>query len=330
MFKKKQKKKKYVGFVVPHLRPYPIAMASTRIRVHDVIRFFAKDAKIKASFFIPYFQYDIVVFQKIFHNNAYKRALSLKKCGVKIVLDINVNYYDSESFLIHKKQREDIIRFSDICDGIISSSEYIASAARSLYKHKKIVVIEESIHNKYFKQKKIFSNGNIPTTFIWSGYHAKAKDLYLVAAILKEMFSRHHFKIIIISDKNPEIDMGSIPVFFIQYKESNIVKQLLQGDIFIAPRNMGETYNLGHTFTKVGVAMALGLPVCASPVPSYIGSPALINNSDEDWRRCFEELLTGKCDIADLSQKGILYCQNRLGSKNIKKLYDDFFLSILS
>ncbi|MCX8014729.1 MAG: hypothetical protein N2748_01800 [candidate division WOR-3 bacterium] len=38
----------------------------------------------------------------------------------------------------------------------------------------------------------------------------------------------------------------------------------------MAPREVNDEYNKGHSIFKVGVFMAMGVPVLASPVPSYL------------------------------------------------------------
>ncbi len=116
-----------------------------------------------------------------------------------------------------------------------------------------------------------------------------------------------------------------IPVLYVPYVERSVVSQILLGDIFIAPRNMQESYNQGHSFTKIGVAMALGLPVCASPVPSYLHSPAHVCRTLEEWGACLEHLMSDEHERMSCSQAGIAYCHNRYGVDVIMKLYKRFF-----
>jgi hypothetical protein len=317
-----------VGFITPRIRPYYWTMASTRIRVYDVIRALRKTTTLRVGLYMPFRRYDIVVFQKVFSEQAYTQACSLKDSGTRIVLDINVNYYDVVSKKILPSQRDAIIRFTHICDAVIASTHHIAKEVKALFPHIRVVVIEESIHEKYFSRKKDIQNTRQEITLIWSGYCAKAKELTLLRDVCEEVFRERPFRICIISDKDPCIDMGSVPVSFQRYRERDITSLLLQGDVFIAPRDLNESYNHGHSFTKIGVAMALGLPVCASPIPSYEGSPALLLHTKEEWRECLSEIMVGGKCMQEIADKGVQYCKERCGMEHIAAQYLAFFRTL--
>lgn len=318
-----------VGFVVPHIRPYHTVMASTRIRVYDVIRFFKNDTKVRVGLYLPFCRYDIVVFQKVFDARAYKRAVLLRKKGVRIVLDVNVNYYDTESEKILSSQRDAIMRFTRVCDVVIASSQNIASVVRGLFPDIEVIVIEESLHEKYFLKRKNVSHK--PKTLIWVGYYPKAEDIAQIRDILIDIFETSPFQIVIVSNReHEELDLGPVPVLFVPYRERDIVARILRGDIFIAPRDVHETYNQGHTFTKIGIAMALGIPVCASPIPSYEGSPAYICYTPEEWNTSLRYLMSDEQGRKDCSERGIAYCKERYAVEAIMPLYKKLFQTLQS
>ncbi|MBC8465157.1 MAG: hypothetical protein H8D63_02200 [Parcubacteria group bacterium] len=303
-------------------------MASTRIRAYDVIRFFSGDMDIRVGLYIPFRRYDVVVFQKVFDARAYKRAIALRRQGVRIVLDINVNYYDTESKKILPSQRDAIMRFTCICDAVIVSSHYIAGVVKELFPDTEVVVIEESLHGKYFLKRKDVSHK--PKTLIWVGYYPKAGDITQIRDVLIDIFEANPFQIIIVSNREHKIDLGPIPVSFVPYCERDIVAHILHGDIFIAPRDVHETYNQGHTFTKIGVAMALGIPVCASPIPSYGGSPAYICHTSEDWSTSLRQLINDEQKRQECSERGIVYCKERCTPEVIMPLYKKLFQALQS
>ena len=67
-----------VGFYVEKVTPYEKAMASTRLRAHDPIRFLNRHSW-EASFYEEGVDYDIVIFQKIFKADVRAVARSLKE-----------------------------------------------------------------------------------------------------------------------------------------------------------------------------------------------------------------------------------------------------------
>ena len=59
----------------------------------------------------------------------------------------------------------------------------------------------------------------------------------------------------------------------------------------IAPRPMEGIENLSHSNTKIAYPMSVGLPVVASPVPSYLDSPAILCKSEDEWYAEVEKLI---------------------------------------
>jgi len=324
----KKCKKLRIGFVVPQIKTYNRVIASTRIRAYDIINNFYNDNTYKLELFSKRGKYDIVIFQKKFDKKAYQLAEKLKKKKIKIVLDVNVNYFENRTQMISEKQNQNIINFSKLCDAIIVSSEYIKTFIEEMHINIPVYLIEESINKKYFSTYKKIK----PKTknLIWSGFSVKAKEILLISNVLEKLKQKYNFKLIIIAEKNPNLNIKNIQIEFIKYNEKKITAQLLNGDIFIAPRNLNEKYNLGHSFTKIGVAMALGIPIIASPLPSYINSPAIICNNNVEWYSRLEELLIQENEKTEkLSKKGIQYCKQNLGIDNISTKYESLFSNLL-
>lgn len=322
MFGLEKNKKIRIGFVINQKRSYFKIMASTRIRVYDIIRAFKRDKKYFFEVYNPGNKYDFLIFQKFFYGEAFNIAAREKNKGAKIILDINVNYYDKKSKEILPEQIRAVYEFTAMSDGIIAASKYLENYIKPLFPDKKIVTIEENIDEKYFKKRK--KEFNEKKKFIWSGYSPKIKDLLLINSALSGLSKEYAFELIIISNAWEKIEIKGVKIKFVKYNERKIVKQLLLGDIFLAPRDVSLGYNLGHTFTKIGVAMALGLPVAASPVPSYLGSPALICKDGASWEAVLRSFLSGRSDLSAISKLGVEYCKNKYGIDKIKQDYINF------
>jgi glycosyltransferase involved in cell wall biosynthesis len=324
------KSKKYrVGFVINgFFAPYHKVMASTRIRVYDVIKMFFGDKNFLVELYNPLRTYDIVIFQKKFDEAALSLARKLKTRGTKIALDINVNYYDSGSQFITKEQNKDIIIFTKFVDRAITPTVFLQETIKKLFPEKPVEVIEESIDKIYFKKKKISFNSS-PVNLIWSGYAAKASELRLIEKVLKELYKKWQFNLILICEKNPHLTIGEIPVYFEKYNHYCIPDQLLKGDIFIAPRDLNDSYNLGHSFTKIGVAMAVGLPVIASPVPSYRNSPAILCENKEEWKENLEKMLNDISFLRCLSNEGRRFVKEIYSVQVIKSKYTKMFKELV-
>jgi len=321
-------KKIRVGFVLcvfpsPY---YGRIMASARLRAYDVINNFNNDENYFLELYKPWKKYDIVIFQKKFDNEALKLAKKLKLKGTKVVLDINVNYYDKSALektsLCMNKQ---IIEFTKVADSIISSSEYLKNYIRKMFPEKKIAYIPENITDNFFLAKKKIKEKEDNLKLIYVGYAIKAKEILNIRNVLRSLRKTHNFNIVFICERNPEISINGIETEFIKYKQRKIHKQMSEGDIFIAPRNLNDSYNLGHSFTKIGYPMSVGIPIVASKIPSYEKSPALLCENKEEWKNRLEELLSNFELRKKIGNLGIEFCKSNYSSKSIKRQYIDFF-----
>lgn len=327
-------RKKRVGFVLS-VWPTPYygrIMASTRLRVYDVINNFRSSDEYFVELYKPWKRYDIVIFQKKFDEKALQLAQKLKQQGTKVILDINVNYYDKTILGVLKKDESinhpKILKFTKIADGVITSTDYIKGYARRFFPEKNIVTIPENITNNFFSlQKKILTDS--PLRLLYVGYAVKAPEILDIQAVLQKLRKKYDFSLILICEKNPNLSIPGIDIAFHPYQQKHIHQQMLEGDIFIAPRDLTQSYNLGHSFTKIGYPLSIGLSVVASEVPSYVGSPAVLCKNETDWYNNLNLLLEDAKLRLTLRDKGIAYCQKHFSESVTRERYERFFQSLL-
>lgn len=319
-------KARQIGFESSDRSPYKQVMASTRLRVYDVIKNFRRDEDYSLGWYSPKRKYDMVIFQKHFSADAYELAKKIQSSGVKVVLDINVDFYNKSAYIL-PYEFDDAFKFTEIADAVLTTTEYLKEIISRSFPNKKIFVIAEGIDNSYFKVEKKFFN--IPLNLIWCGYSSKAKEILLISDVLKELHDDYKFTIILITEKDPLLSIGNIPIQFLYYEHSKVPDLLVKGDIFIAPRDLTNTYNLGHSFTKIGIAMAVGLPVISSPVPSYIGSPAVLCNGKAEWKINLARMLTDLDYLKVLGNMGRNFVRDCYSPRRIKEKYKLFFDEML-
>lgn len=302
-------------------------MASTRLRVYDVINFFKNSKEFLLEVYRPWKNYNIVIFQKKFDKSSYALAKKLHGTGTKIILDINVNFYDKSSIAPeYLFQYDDIIKFSKLCSAIITTSEYLKCYIEEIFHEKKIFCIEENINDNFFSVKKKIAYQLEKIKFVYSGYACKAQEILLIKKHLEKLSGKYVIEYLFICEKDPGIEIKGIESKFIKYQQKQIPKDLLLGDIFLAPRNLENAYNLGHSFQKIGCPMALGIPVIASPVPSYKNSPAiLINGFGDAWFLEIERLADKPEYYKKISNVGVEYCKKNYSIEKIAGEYIKIF-----
>ncbi len=313
--------KKYsIGWVIDAKWPYRNVMASTRMRCLDIIRFL-KNSGIKTDLYRPFEKYDIVIFQKSFSESHYKLAKKLSNAGIKIILDVNVNYFEKtgETKQVTEKQIGDLHRFLDLTDTVLVSSHYIKSIAEKY--HPDVYYIPEHISTIGSYSPKVVSN---TLKLLYCGYSVKANSVLIIKDVLRELSKDYDFEFIFVCEKNPSLKLP-VKTSFLRYKQNNLVKILRKGDIKIAPRKLNNSYDLGHSFSKIGHPMSVGLPVIASPVPSYRGTPALIAATNEEWIYYLKYLINNPKEYCLLSQRGMSYVRENYSLQKVGQMYLGLF-----
>jgi len=312
-----------LSWLKPYFSEYNNIVASTRLRVNDIIYYSLNNPLLNMRFYDPLKNYDIIVFQKTFSKDAYNIALNAKKRSTKIVLDVNVNYFDKSSEYINRFQYENIKRFTKIVDYVIATTNNLKNYILENNFHKKAIVIPEIISDSFFSVKKEHKHKKT-ITILYVGYAVKADALEIIKDELELLNNRYDLKLLTICEKKPEINI-KIDKEFIRYDQARLPHDIIKGDIFLAPRDLSDPYNLYHSFTKIGYPMACGLPVLASPIPSYLNSPAVICRNTSEWLKEIESLIEDVEKRQILSKAGINYCIKFFTKNKIMPIYSSFF-----
>lgn len=332
MFKYLLAKKIKIAFVVENPVDYYSAMASTRLRCYDIINYLNKH-KFKTELFNPENNYDIVIFQKCFNENYIELANELKNKGTIIILDININVielkghieiFDDEKQESLKQQNKDIAKMVSIVDVVLVSSNNLLNVYSKF--HDKVFCVEENVSDDFFKYKKEHVDKN-DITLLYIGYSIKAIELKLIKDVLIQLNKKYNIGLLCISENNPRLNI--ISQEFIEYNQKELPKQMLQGDIKISPRDLTNNYNLGHSFTKAAYPLAVGIPVVASPVPSYYNRHVIICETEDEWYSSLENLIKNHHLRTYYGEQGREFVRNFFSISTIGKKYIDIFNMVL-
>jgi glycosyltransferase involved in cell wall biosynthesis len=270
--------------------------------------------------FRPFHRYDAVIFLKSMGKACFALARHLKSKGVKIIFDANVDYLSPaqgtfyyEGMAPTEAQQRDMLDMLNIADVVIGDSEYLASQCKAV--HTRVCWIPDNVNMDmvpYHQQR----NAHSKRTLLWSGISFKIFELLLIAPILKAYTK--YFHLVIVVDDWATIDrcyepyrshlrdlLSEMDYEIIRFKS---IEQLFsiysEGDVFISPRFLDNTYNLGHTEWKITLAMACEKFVLASPQPSYLkvyersdGKGLRICWDMNDWSREIEAALQNHIDL---------------------------------
>ena len=283
-------------------------------------------------------QADISIFvrrQSIFDQQL---AVKQKNKGQKIIFDLCVNYFHkSKKTISHDEvtleQISNCIKMTQTADLVFCSSEMIAKSAKKFNRNS--FYLYDSIDFNHFNKKKK-KNDFIKNKLkvIWSGVSRKSNELLPYADILK----KNNIPLILLCEKKPSnfeyplLFWKKYPTYYKRWEYNSLPHDLLMGDIMIAPRELSSVYNKGHSHFKINLFLSQGIPVIASPVPSYSEvlesdvNGKFINNIEE-----FENIITflnKNPEVISNWSESALKKSHRFSTSNIINKYISYFNSL--
>jgi hypothetical protein len=156
--------------------------------------------------------------------------------------------------------------------------------------HARVVYLPDSVDRSHFRNTKTYpERPGAPPTAIWCGVAVKAPDLEPVVPLLRA----RGIPLVVVAERKPRLS-GSFE--FVRWRHATAPRDLMRGDVCVAPRGLDTPYNLGHSFFKIGIFLAQGVPALASPVPSYAEvlrdeQTGLVCESSKQWEAGLDRLL---------------------------------------
>ncbi|GEM_PF-1888640 len=225
---------------------------------------------------------DIAVFLRRYGAEDVLLAQRLKNRGAKIIVDVVANYFSQAS----SQQKDPFLKLIGLADQIWTVSPFLKEAASA--HHPDVHFIPDSVNPHHFYKRNIPNTTTAekpPLTIGWAGVSPKASFLAMLTPILRPAIEQKKLRVMIISDSRPQL---SFPFEFRRWRYSCFPRDISTCDLCVAPRDLGNDYEKSHSFFKIGVFMAMGVPALASNVPSYQllledGKAGAICHSPEEW-----------------------------------------------
>lgn len=217
---------------------------------------------------------DIVVFVRRQDPQSIECARKEKAHGAKVVFDLCVNYFDVSGAPgladpVTQDHVDACMAMVELSDAVTCASANIAERASDF--HENAHYIADSIDKSHFAHIKPETDFKRPKLrAVWSGVSSKAQEL------LPYMDSLRKFGIPlrIIAEKRPAdfappLWFGRPKAAVTRWRYETFPDSIMSGEFVLAPRDVSFSYNMGHSFFKIGVFMAQGVPALGGHVPSY-------------------------------------------------------------
>ena len=228
---------------------------------------------------------EVAVFVRMQDAPALGLATEARGRGSRVVFDLCVDYFDvtgvlGDGYGVTLRHREECLAMTEVAHAVVAASAFIAGRAKEFHRH--VVYFPDSIDRAHFAWTKRYEpDRRRPPRAIWCGVGVKAPDLEPILPLLRA----RDIPLTVIADTRPRL---SGPSEWIRWHHATLPRDLLRGDVCVAPRDLGTSYNLGHSFFKIGIFLTQGIPALAAPVPSYAevlhpGATGLVCASRAEW-----------------------------------------------
>lgn len=269
----------------------------------------------------PWRRYNVVVFLKSMNPASLGLAERLQARGVVTIFDANVDYFTPAAGTFYydgmaptEEQRLQACSMARTCDALICDSRYITEKASVHNENcawipdnvRDIDILSGSAWRPRAEEKLLL---------LWSGEAVKLFDLLRIEDVLRRWKNRVQLRLVTNAltalDRIYEPWRGRLRLLLKEMQCEVIPFQGIehlfavydQGGVFISPRFLDNTYNMGHTEWKITLPLARGRVVLCSPQPSYEdvaeragGKGLRVCHSDDDWDAALSEIMAPSFD----------------------------------
>lgn len=282
-----------------------------------------KSAFLCYELYRPWRSYGAVVFLKSMNSMCRQLAVKLKQQNSKSIFDANVDYFTPAAGRFYyngmaptKEQQEQALYMTRICDGVIADSRHIYNT-EAVQDNSCTVWIPDNVPDEHIRNHADYAlQSGMRLPVLWCGEAIKLFELLSIEKVLRRFRKWIHLYIITNSldalDQLYEPWRGDLRCLLKDLEAEilsfvSVINTLDSyehlGGIFISPRFLDNTYNLGHTEWKITLPMAKGRVVLCSGQPSYQdvasktgGKGIRICMDVAQWESAFEEVLSARFD----------------------------------
>lgn len=337
-------KKVNVGWVLDGHLKSPIILFeqlsdSVKMRVGNIARWINMNSvDFYNTLYDPSRRYDLVVFFKTMGDEEQCEVRKIQAYGGKVIFDANVNYYelwgnfDQFSNKTTKKQQENAIKMTSMVDCCVGDSTKICEKAGKF--NSNTFWVPDNVDLDIFR----FVKRHSPVSrvkIIWSGISFKANHLLFLKDVFKDLKGA---ELVLVSEKFPSVINELEQVIscrYVPYSDQGYARILSKCDIIISPKQLINSYEIGHTEYKIALGMAAGLPVVASPQQSYIeaisvAGGGIIAEKEEAWLQSLQRLVIDHTLRSEMGQKARLTIVEHYSLPEVAQKYLKAFKKCLS
>lgn len=309
---------------------------------------------VRYELYRPWRKYHAVVFLKSMTPQSISLQQTLRRHGTKTLFDANVDYFSEatgtffyEGMAPSREQQTNARQMARDCNGVIADSGHIEEVVRQF--NRTTATITDNVPDRLVAAGSVWRpDGKKPLELVWCGQAVKLFELLAVEELLLTWHDRIVLKIITNSMEyikkwypphrmRFESLLQRVPHRIVPFASiDSLMTAYDAGGVFIAPRYLDNSYNLGHTEWKITLPMARGRMVLCSPQPSYCqvaekstGRGIRICDDPASWSRALEELMAPSFDWAGEQQAAAAVVREHYTTTKVADTHLRFLRQIL-
>ena len=193
------------------------------------------------------------------------------------------------SFIRIIKGRRKPIFLMKKANHVITCTPYLDQFVRQF--NKNTTDISSTINSETYIPVNNYSNSH-QLILGWSGSHSTSKYLYLLENVLKEIYMKHPFKLIVMGDRKFSIE--GLDIEALDWAEDREIPTLQKVDIGLYPLPLNDEWVLGKSGLKAIQYMMLGIPTIATAIGANYrvienNVSGFLVKTEEEWK---EKLIT--------------------------------------
>jgi len=226
-------------------------------------------------------EYDLVVFQKAYDDDAIELARRLQRRGTLTVLDLCDNHlYNPDGLPWLTERAERLKRMIDLVDAVTVSTEALAD----FIPDRDATVIREALDEMapkpvpvaLWRLRQLYAPR--PFRLVWYGNAGLESPpfglvhLPKVLPVLEELHRRRPLELTVISNSRDAFERAvagaCFPTGYHEWRSENFASLFVRHDVCIIPVEPNP-FTICKTANRVALALKLGVPVVADPIPSF-------------------------------------------------------------
>lgn len=288
----------------------------------------------------PY-DYDLVVFQKIYDEDSIQLAASLRRRGTTTVFDLCDNHlYNPDELPKLTERAERLKRMLATVDAVSVSTEPL----RELLSEHEPTVIDDALDELEVKGGKgiverlrdRFRNGPRPLRVVWYGNAGLDSPpfglvhLPKIVPTLEDLHQLMPLELTVISNSREKylkaLEGAGFPSRYLAWDLKSFARVFRGHDLCVIPIELNP-FTEGKTGNRVALSLLLGVPVVADPIPSFEEFSDFILLGD--WPESLRRYATDPALAEQHVSEGRRYVEAKYTKERVVKQWSEFFAQLV-